>query len=102
MVAGESDVATRSLDLVGDDKAPATTSDSLIWTLYTQHFLPMAHIGYHASHEQFKPSEMFPNRFWLTVGSGQALNKHITGDKWLCKSDRNTRLKECADIIRAL
>ncbi|MBW4563009.1 MAG: TIGR03885 family FMN-dependent LLM class oxidoreductase [Mojavia pulchra JT2-VF2] len=47
-------------------------------------------------------AEMFPNRFWLTVGSGQALNEHITGDKWPCKSDRNARLKECVDIIRAL
>ncbi|MEP0879384.1 TIGR03885 family FMN-dependent LLM class oxidoreductase [Funiculus sociatus GB2-M2] len=47
-------------------------------------------------------AEMFPNRFWLTVGSGQALNEHITGNKWLIKGDRNTRLKECVDIIRAL
>lgn len=47
-------------------------------------------------------AEMFPNRFWLTVGSGQALNEHITGEKWPCKSDRNARLKECADIMRAL
>lgn len=47
-------------------------------------------------------AELFPQRFWLTVGSGQALNEHITGDKWPCKSDRNSRLKECVDIIRAL
>ena len=47
-------------------------------------------------------AQMFPNRFWLTVGSGQALNEHITGEKWLVKSDRNARLKECVDIIRAL
>ncbi len=47
-------------------------------------------------------AEMFPHRFWLTVGSGQALNEQITGDKWLCKRDRNIRLKECVDIIRAL
>jgi coenzyme F420-dependent glucose-6-phosphate dehydrogenase len=47
-------------------------------------------------------AEMFPNRFWLTVGSGQALNEHITGDKWPTKIDRNARLKESVDIIRAL
>ncbi|MEG4517877.1 MULTISPECIES: TIGR03885 family FMN-dependent LLM class oxidoreductase [unclassified Microcoleus] len=47
-------------------------------------------------------AEMFPNRFWVTVGSGQALNEHITGDKWPTKIDRNTRLKECVDIMRAL
>lgn len=47
-------------------------------------------------------AEMFPDRFWLTVGSGQNLNEHITGDPWPTKSDRNARLKECVDIIRAL
>lgn len=47
-------------------------------------------------------AEMFPNRFWLTVGSGQALNECITGDKWPTKSDRNIRLKECVEVIRAL
>ena len=47
-------------------------------------------------------AEMFPDRFWLTVGSGQALNEHITGEHWLCKSQRNARLKECVDVIRAL
>lgn len=47
-------------------------------------------------------AEMFPDRFWLTVGSGQALNEHITGGKWLAKGDRNTRLKECVAIMRAL
>ncbi|MGP1386797.1 MAG: TIGR03885 family FMN-dependent LLM class oxidoreductase [Thainema sp.] len=46
--------------------------------------------------------EMFPHRFWLTVGSGQALNEHITGTHWPSKCDRNSRLKECVDIIRAL
>lgn len=47
-------------------------------------------------------AEMFPDRFWITVGSGQALNETITGDKWPIKSDRNTRLKECVDIMRSL
>jgi coenzyme F420-dependent glucose-6-phosphate dehydrogenase len=46
--------------------------------------------------------EMFPHRFWLTVGSGQALNEHITGIRWPSKGDRNRRLKECVDIIRDL
>ncbi|RIV25552.1 LLM class flavin-dependent oxidoreductase [Fibrisoma montanum] len=47
-------------------------------------------------------ADMFPERFWLAVGSGQTLNEHITGEKWPSKADRNTRLKECVDIIRAL
>jgi coenzyme F420-dependent glucose-6-phosphate dehydrogenase len=78
----------------------------------------MARIGFHASHEQFPPSEllalvqaaeaagfdsgmssdhfrpaiiaqgaatlaeMFPNRFWLALGSGQRLNEDIAGLPW--------------------
>ncbi|MBC3787495.1 TIGR03885 family FMN-dependent LLM class oxidoreductase [Spirosoma utsteinense] len=47
-------------------------------------------------------ADMFPERFWMAVGTGQALNEQITGDKWLSKADRNARLKECVDVIRAL
>lgn len=47
-------------------------------------------------------AQMFPNRFWLALGSGQALNEKITGDIWPAKTERNARLKECVDIIRAL
>lgn len=46
--------------------------------------------------------EMFPKRFWLTIGSGEALNGLITGEKWPSKSDRNLCLLECATIIRRL
>jgi coenzyme F420-dependent glucose-6-phosphate dehydrogenase len=45
---------------------------------------------------------MFADRFWLAIGSGQALNEHITGERWPSKAERNARLRECADIIRAL
>src|SRR5688500_3403173 len=47
-------------------------------------------------------SEMFEGRFWLAIGSGQALNERITGEIWPTKDQRNARLKECAEIIRAL
>lgn len=47
-------------------------------------------------------AEMYPERFWLALGSGQLLNEGITGDKWLIKSERNERLKESASVIRAL
>ncbi len=46
--------------------------------------------------------EMYPGRLWLTLGSGQRLNGDITGLAWPEKAERNARLKECADIIRAL
>ena len=47
-------------------------------------------------------AEMFPDRFWVALGSGQALNEQITGTVWPAKSERNARLKECIEIIRAL
>ena len=47
-------------------------------------------------------SEMFAGRLWLALGSGQRLNEDITGLPWPEKAERNARLRECADIIRAL
>lgn len=46
--------------------------------------------------------EMFPNRFWVGVGSGQLLNEGITGERWPTKVERNERLKESAAIMKAL
>jgi probable non-F420 flavinoid oxidoreductase len=45
---------------------------------------------------------MFEGRFWVALGSGEASNEHITGDRWPRKDIRNARLAECVDIIRAL
>jgi probable non-F420 flavinoid oxidoreductase len=47
-------------------------------------------------------AELFPERFWMALGSGEALNEHITGERWPPKAERNDRLKECVDVIRAL
>ena len=47
-------------------------------------------------------SEMFPGRFWFALGSGQRLNEDVAGLPWPSKPERNERLKECAEIIRAL
>ena len=46
--------------------------------------------------------EMFPGRFWIAAGSGEALNEHITGEAWPDKNVRNARLAESVDIMRAL
>lgn len=46
--------------------------------------------------------EMFPERFWISLGSGEALNERITGMKFPIKSERNATLKECADIMKRL
>jgi probable non-F420 flavinoid oxidoreductase len=46
--------------------------------------------------------EMFPGRLWACLGSGEASNEHITGDRWPPKPVRNARLLECVEVIRAL
>jgi coenzyme F420-dependent glucose-6-phosphate dehydrogenase len=47
-------------------------------------------------------AEMYPDRLWLSVGSGEALNESITGAPWPPKADRNARLRESAELMRAL
>ncbi|RCS21879.1 LLM class flavin-dependent oxidoreductase [Phyllobacterium salinisoli] len=45
---------------------------------------------------------MFPGRFWVALGSGEASNEHITGESWPPKAVRNARLGECVKVMRAL
>jgi probable non-F420 flavinoid oxidoreductase len=45
---------------------------------------------------------MFPGRFWVALGSGEASNEHITGQDWPRKEIRDARLLECVQVIRAL
>jgi coenzyme F420-dependent glucose-6-phosphate dehydrogenase len=47
-------------------------------------------------------AEMFPERIWCAFGSGQFLNEHITGEGWLPKAQRQARLKDAVEVIRAL
>lgn len=47
-------------------------------------------------------AEMFPARFWVALGSGEASNEHITGDRWPDKATRDARLLECVEVLRAL
>ena len=46
--------------------------------------------------------QMFPGRFWVALGSGEASNEHITGDAWPRKELRTERLEECVDVIRRM
>jgi probable non-F420 flavinoid oxidoreductase len=45
---------------------------------------------------------MFPDRFWVALGTGEASNEHITGQRWPHKQLRDARLRECVQVIRAL
>jgi coenzyme F420-dependent glucose-6-phosphate dehydrogenase len=47
-------------------------------------------------------AEMFPGRYSVELGSGEALNECITGDVWPQKEERNARLLECVQVIRRL
>lgn len=45
---------------------------------------------------------MMPGRFFLGVGTGEALNEHITGEHWPPTSVRQDMLDEAIEIIRLL
>ena len=38
-------------------------------------------------------AEMYPERLWLALGSGEALNESMTGEPWPSKEDRKALLK---------
>jgi G6PDH family F420-dependent oxidoreductase len=45
---------------------------------------------------------MMPGRFALGVGSGEALNEHILGDRWPETAVRQEMLEEAVEVIRLL
>ena len=47
-------------------------------------------------------AEMFPGRYSVELGSGEALNERITGEPWPTKEERNKRLFQCAQLIKQL
>jgi probable non-F420 flavinoid oxidoreductase len=47
-------------------------------------------------------AQMFPGRFWVAAGSGEAMNEHVTGDAWPRKEVREARLLECIEVTRRL
>ena len=69
--------------------------------------------SFHAPGQRYHPvisahaiatvAAMFPGRLpWVALGSGEALNEHVTGDAWPTKPLRMERLRECVDVMRAL
>lgn len=45
---------------------------------------------------------MYPGRFWLGIGSGEALNEHVVGGYWPEVPERIGRMFEAIEIIRKL
>ncbi|MFJ5699695.1 TIGR03885 family FMN-dependent LLM class oxidoreductase [Arthrobacter sp. NPDC093139] len=54
------------------------------------------------AHASATLASMFPERFWVALGSGENMNEHITGDPWPLKETRQQRLEECVSVIRRL
>lgn len=78
--------------------ALASTSFSLgVVTAPGQRYHPVVTAQAIATLEQ-----MFPGRFWAALGSGEAVNEHVTGDPWPPKDRRNARLEASVDTIRHL
>jgi coenzyme F420-dependent glucose-6-phosphate dehydrogenase len=45
---------------------------------------------------------MYPDRHWLGIGSGEALNEHIVGGYWPEAAERLSRMWEAIEIIQKL
>ena len=45
---------------------------------------------------------MMPGRFFLGVGTGEALNEHVTGERWPSADERREMLAEAIDVMRLL
>lgn len=45
---------------------------------------------------------MYPGRFWLGLGSGEALNEHVVGGYWPEPAERLKRMWEAVEIIQKL
>ena len=48
-------------------------------------------------------TEMFPGRLWVALGTGEASNEHITGDRWPRQgAPQRAASAECVEVMRAL
>jgi coenzyme F420-dependent glucose-6-phosphate dehydrogenase len=45
---------------------------------------------------------MYPGRHWLGIGSGEAIDEHITGGYWPETAERINRMFEAIDVIKKL
>jgi G6PDH family F420-dependent oxidoreductase len=54
------------------------------------------------AHAAATVSVMAPGRFFLGVGTGEALNEHVHGDRWPAPEVRLSMLEEAVAVMRAL
>ena len=54
------------------------------------------------AHAAATTSLLLGDRFFLGIGTGEALNEHILGDRWPRPEVRNAMLEEAIEVMRAL
>ena len=54
------------------------------------------------AHAAATTAELFDDRFFFGVGTGEQLNEHVTGERWPPFDVRIDRLEEAVDVIRQL
>lgn len=54
------------------------------------------------AHAAATVAAMMPGRFFLGVGTSEALNEHVTGERWPSASERRGLLVEAVGVIREL
>jgi G6PDH family F420-dependent oxidoreductase len=54
------------------------------------------------AHAAATAAQLMPGRFSLGVGTGENLNEHVTGERWASTVERQDRLAEAIEVIRAL
>ena len=54
------------------------------------------------AHQLATLAQMFPDRVWAALGSGEAMNEHVTGARWPPKEERVNYLEESVAVIRRL
>src|SRR5258707_899793 len=80
--------------------------------------ISMLQLGWKAGTEQYPPEELLdyavaaeaaatmsclaPKRFYLGVGTGEALNEYAATGEWPSYNERRARLEEAIELIRAL
>jgi G6PDH family F420-dependent oxidoreductase len=81
--------------------AVAQTTEQMRWTTAVTCPTVRTHPGI-VAHAAATTATLLPGRFRLGVGSGEALNEHIFGDRWPTADVRLEMLEEAVDVIRLL
>ena len=81
--------------------AAARATESMRWTTAVTCPTVRTHPGI-VAHAAATTATLLPGRFRLGVGSGEALNEHIFGDRWPAADVRLEMLEEAVQVIRLL